>query len=75
MVRPDMLHARILRQPARGATLASLNEAAVRRAAGGEFRIVRVGNFVAFVGVGRDGGAACRRRRAAACDVGECADG
>ena len=50
MVRPDMLHARILRQPARGATLASLDEAAVRRAAGGDFRIVRVGNFVAFVG-------------------------
>ncbi|MGA3401397.1 MAG: molybdopterin cofactor-binding domain-containing protein [Acetobacteraceae bacterium] len=49
MVRPDMLHARILRQPSRGATLAALNEAAVRRAAGGEFRIVRVGNFVAFV--------------------------
>ena len=50
MVRPDMLHARILRQPVRGATLESLNEAAVRRAAGGDFRIVRVGNFVAFVG-------------------------
>ena len=50
MVRPDMLHARILRQPARGATLASLNEAAVRRAAGGVLRIVRVANFVAFVG-------------------------
>ena len=50
IVRPDMLHARILRQPARGATLAALNEAAVRRAAGGDFRMVRVGNFVAFVG-------------------------
>ncbi|HVC62964.1 MAG TPA: molybdopterin cofactor-binding domain-containing protein [Acetobacteraceae bacterium] len=50
MVRPDMLHARILRQPGRGATLAALNEAAVRRAAGGAFRIVRVGNFLAFVG-------------------------
>ena len=50
MVRPDMLHARILRQPCRGATLASFNEAAIRRAAGGDFRIVRVGNFVAFVG-------------------------
>lgn len=50
MVRPDMLHARILRQPARGATLASLNEPAIRHAAGGAFRIVRVGNFVAFVG-------------------------
>jgi len=50
IVRPDMLHARILRQPCRGATLVSLNEAAVRRAAGGDFRIVRVGNFVALVG-------------------------
>src|SRR5580658_11004973 len=50
IVRPDMLHARILRQPARGATLAAFDEAAVRRAARGEFRVVRVGNFVAFVG-------------------------
>jgi CO/xanthine dehydrogenase Mo-binding subunit len=50
MVRPDMLHARVLRQPCRGARLASLDEAALRRAERGEFRIVRVGNFVAFVG-------------------------
>jgi nicotinate dehydrogenase subunit B len=50
MAPPDMLHARILRQPGRGARLASLNDAAIRRAAGGEIRIVRVGNFVAFVG-------------------------
>jgi CO/xanthine dehydrogenase Mo-binding subunit len=50
IVRPGMLHARILRQPARGATLASLDEAAVRRAARGDFRVVRVGNFVAFAG-------------------------
>jgi nicotinate dehydrogenase subunit B len=50
MVRPDMLHARILRQPGRGARLASLNEGAIRRAAGGDIRIVRVGSFVAFVG-------------------------
>jgi nicotinate dehydrogenase subunit B len=50
MVRPGMLHARVLRQPARGATLAALDEAAVRRAARGDFRVVRVGNFVAFVG-------------------------
>jgi CO/xanthine dehydrogenase Mo-binding subunit len=49
MVRPNMLHARILRQPCRGAHLASLDEAAVRRAAGGDIRIVRVGDFVAFV--------------------------
>ena len=50
MVRPDMLHARILRQPCRGAQLAALDEAALRRAERGEFRVVRVGNFVAFVG-------------------------
>jgi CO/xanthine dehydrogenase Mo-binding subunit len=50
MVRPDMLHARILRQPCRGARLASLDEAALRRLGRGDFRIVRVGNFVAFVG-------------------------
>ncbi len=49
MVRPDMLHARILRQPGRGARLASLNEAAIRRAAGGDIRILRVGSFVAFI--------------------------
>ena len=49
MVRPDMLHARILRQPCRGAQLAAFDEAAVRRAERGDFRIVRVGNFVAFV--------------------------
>jgi nicotinate dehydrogenase subunit B len=50
MVRADMLHARILRQPSRGAALASLDDARIRRAAGGDFRIVRVGNFVAFAG-------------------------
>jgi CO/xanthine dehydrogenase Mo-binding subunit len=50
IVRPGMLHARVLRQPARGATLASFDEAAVRRAARGDFRVVRVANFVAFVG-------------------------
>jgi nicotinate dehydrogenase subunit B len=50
IVRPGMLHARVLRQPARGAVLASLDEAALRRAARGEFRIVRTGNFVAFAG-------------------------
>jgi Molybdopterin-binding domain of aldehyde dehydrogenase len=43
IVRPDMLHARVLRQPSRGARLTDLNEAAIRKAAGGEIRIVRVG--------------------------------
>jgi nicotinate dehydrogenase subunit B len=49
MVRPDMLHARILRQPCRGATLGKLDEAAIRRAAKGELQIVREANFIAFV--------------------------
>jgi nicotinate dehydrogenase subunit B len=45
----DVLHARTLRQPNRGAVLASLDEAAIRRAAKGELQIVRDTNFVAFV--------------------------
>ncbi|MCL2430016.1 MAG: molybdopterin-dependent oxidoreductase, partial [Alphaproteobacteria bacterium] len=50
MVRPDMLHARILRQPGRGARLVQLDEGAIRRAARGAFELVRRGDFVAFVG-------------------------
>jgi CO/xanthine dehydrogenase Mo-binding subunit len=50
IVRPDMLHARMLRQPCRGARLAALDEAALRRSERGEFRIARVGDLVAFVG-------------------------
>jgi nicotinate dehydrogenase subunit B len=50
MVRPDMLHARVLRQPSRGARLAAFDEAKVRKAAGGAFDVLRVGDFVAFVG-------------------------
>ena len=45
----DVLHARTLRQPNRGATLAALDEAAIRKAAEGELQIVREANFVAFV--------------------------
>lgn len=45
----DVLHARMLRQPNPGATLASLDETAIRRAAKGELQIVREANFVAFV--------------------------
>ena len=44
-----VLHARMLRQPNPGATLASLDEAAIRRAAKGELQILRDVNFVAFV--------------------------
>ena len=42
-------HARVLRQPWRDARVASLDEAAVRRAAGSDIDVVREGQFVAFV--------------------------
>jgi CO/xanthine dehydrogenase Mo-binding subunit len=45
-----MLHARVVRQPRRGATIASINEAAIRRAAKVPVEIVRDGNFLAIVG-------------------------
>jgi nicotinate dehydrogenase subunit B len=44
----DALHARVLRRPNHGARLVSLNEAAIRRAAS-DVRIVRDGDFTAFV--------------------------
>ncbi|MBM3548214.1 MAG: xanthine dehydrogenase family protein molybdopterin-binding subunit [Alphaproteobacteria bacterium] len=50
VLEPGTLHARVLRQPNRGARLVSLDEAAIRRVAKGEFRILREANFVAFVG-------------------------
>lgn len=46
---PGMLHARMLRQPCRGARLAALDEAAIKRAAHGPVEIVRLGDFVALV--------------------------
>jgi nicotinate dehydrogenase subunit B len=50
MTLAGMGHARVIRQPRRGAALASLDEAAIRRAAKGPVEIVRSGNFVAIVG-------------------------
>ncbi|MBS0220980.1 MAG: xanthine dehydrogenase family protein molybdopterin-binding subunit [Proteobacteria bacterium] len=46
---PNLLHARTLRQPCRGAVLSALDETAIRRAAKGDLQIVREANFVAFV--------------------------
>ncbi|MBM3529669.1 MAG: xanthine dehydrogenase family protein molybdopterin-binding subunit [Alphaproteobacteria bacterium] len=43
-----VLHARVLRQPWRGAHLAALDEAAVRKAAQAPIDILREGEFVAF---------------------------
>jgi CO/xanthine dehydrogenase Mo-binding subunit len=45
---PNVLHARMLRRPWRGARLASLDEAAVRRAANVPIDIIRDGDLVAF---------------------------
>jgi nicotinate dehydrogenase subunit B len=47
-----MVHARVVRQPRRGGTIASIDEAAIRRAAKGPVEIVRHGNFVAILGTG-----------------------
>lgn len=45
-----LMHARSLRQPGPAAQLTSLDEAAIRKAAGGEIEILRLANFVAFTG-------------------------
>ena len=50
MVVDGMLHARVVRQPRRSATVASIDEVAIRRAAKGDIEIVRDGNFLAILG-------------------------
>ena len=45
-----MVHARVVRQPNRGATIGSIDESAVRRAAKGPVEFVRNGNFLAIIG-------------------------
>ncbi len=46
----DMVHARVVRQPNRGATIASIDEATIKRAAKGPIEFVRNGNFLAILG-------------------------
>jgi CO/xanthine dehydrogenase Mo-binding subunit len=50
MALDGMAHARVLRQPNRGATLEAFDESAVRRAARAPVSFVRDGNFLAIVG-------------------------
>jgi CO/xanthine dehydrogenase Mo-binding subunit len=50
MVLDGTVHARVVRQPRRGATIASIDEMALRRAAKGPIEIVRYGNFLAILG-------------------------
>jgi nicotinate dehydrogenase subunit B len=45
-----MVHARMVRQPRRGATIKAVNEAAIRRAAKMPIEILRDGNFLAITG-------------------------
>jgi len=45
-----MVHARVVRQPNRGATIGSIDENAIRRAAKGPIEFVRNGNFLAIIG-------------------------
>ena len=50
MVLDGMVHARVVRQPRRGATIKAVNDAALHRAAKGPIEIIRDGNFLAIVG-------------------------
>src|SRR5207249_9681846 len=50
MTMDGMVHARVVRQPRRGAAIASIDEAALRRAAKGPIEILRHGNFLAILG-------------------------
>jgi CO/xanthine dehydrogenase Mo-binding subunit len=50
MLADGMVHARVVRQPSRDATIASIDETAIRRAAKGRIDILRQGNFVALIG-------------------------
>ena len=50
MALDGMTHARVVRQPRRGAVIAKVDEAALRRAAKGPIEIARHGNFLAILG-------------------------
>jgi CO/xanthine dehydrogenase Mo-binding subunit len=50
VVQEGMVHARVVRQPRRGAAIRSVDEAAIRRAAKGPVEILRDGNFLAIIG-------------------------
>ncbi len=50
MALDGMLHARVVRQPRRDATIARVDEAGLRRVAKGPIEIIRQGNFLAILG-------------------------
>ncbi len=47
---PGMVHARVVRQPNRGATIGAIDERAIKRAAKGTVELMRHGEFLAIVG-------------------------
>jgi CO/xanthine dehydrogenase Mo-binding subunit len=49
MTLPGLWHARVIRQPCRGATIAAIDEVALRRAASGPFELLRHGDFLAVI--------------------------
>ena len=50
MALDGMAHARVVRQPRRGAAIKAIDENAIRRAAKGPIELIRDGNFLAIVG-------------------------
>jgi nicotinate dehydrogenase subunit B len=50
MAPPGLVHARVVRQPRRGAAIKTVDEAAIRRAAKGPVEMLRDGNFLAILG-------------------------
>jgi nicotinate dehydrogenase subunit B len=50
MAMEAMSHARVVRQPRRGATIKTIDEAAIRRAAKGPVELIRHGDFLAVAG-------------------------
>ena len=63
---PGMRHARVVRQPSLHATIAAVDEAAIRRAAKAPVDFVRTGNFLAILG---DDETAVERAAVAALDA------
>ncbi len=51
MALDGMVHARVVRQPRRGAAISRVDEAAIRRAAKGPIEVLRDGNFLAILGM------------------------
>ncbi len=66
-----MVHARVVRQPNRGATIGSIDENAIRRAAKGPIELVRNGNFLAIIGDDETAVEAAGAARGQPCDLAE----